>query len=141
MQHQRIANEKYISSNTIIIIMFKQFVDRHKELKWLEKTYKEKHNSFLIIYGRRRVGKTELIKYFSKDKPHIYFLAGTKLDNENIADLQNIMGDFLKDELFKRIEFRGWEDIFKEFIKKIDRPIIIIIDEFPYLIEQNKAIP
>ena len=121
--------------------MFKQFINRRKELEWLEKTYKEKHNSFLIIYGRRRVGKTELIKYFSEDKPHTYFLAGTKLDKENLTDLQNIMSDFLKDELFKRIEFRGWEELFKEFTKKIERPIIIIIDEFPYLIEQNKAIP
>jgi len=120
--------------------MFKQFIDRGKELKWLENTYKEKHNSFLIIYGRRRVGKTELIKHFSKDKSHIYFLAGTKFDKENLVDLQNIMGDFLKDELFKRIEFRGWDELFKEFTKKIERPIIII-DEFPYLIEQNKAIP
>jgi len=120
--------------------MFKQFIDRGKELKWLAKIYKEKHNSLLIIYGRRRVGKTELIKHFSKDKPHIYFLAGTKFDKENLVDLQNIMGDFLKDELFKRIEFRGWEELFKEFTKKIERPIIII-DEFPYLIEQNKAIP
>ena len=121
--------------------MFKQFIDRDKELRWLEKTHKETHNSFLIVYGRRRVGKTELIKYFSKDKPHVYFLAGTKFDKENIADLQNIMGDFLKDKLFKRIEFSGWEELFKEFIKKIEGPILFIIDEFPYLIEQNKAIP
>ena len=121
--------------------MFKQFIDRDKELKWLETTYKEKHNNFLIIYGRRRVGKTELIKCFSQDKPHIYFLAGTKFDKENLADLQNIMGDFLKDELFKRIEFRGWEELFKEFTKKIERSVIVTIDEFPYLIGQNKAIP
>ena len=124
-----------------MIIMFKQFVGREKELEWLEKAYQNMQNSFLILYGRRRTGKTELIKQFSKNKSHVYFLAGMKPENENICDLQNLMGDFLKDAIFKKIQFRGWEDLFIEFIKKTRKPIIITIDEFPYLIEENKAIP
>jgi len=125
----------------IIIIMFKQFINREKELEWLRKTHKNTQNSFLIIYGRRRVGKTELIKYFSKEKDHVYFLATTKSEKENLRDLQNIMADFLKDEIFKKIGFGGWEDLFKEFMKKVRKPLIVTIDEFPYLIEHNKAIP
>jgi uncharacterized protein len=121
--------------------MFKQFVDRKKELQWFEKNYQKKEDSFLVLYGRRRVGKTELIKQFIKDKPHIYFLAGTKTDKENISDLQKIMADFLKDDLFQKIKFDGWEELFKGFIKKIQKRIIIAIDEFPFLIEGNKAIP
>jgi len=116
-------------------------MDREKELEWLKKTYKNTQNSLLIIYGRRRVGKTELMKQFSKDKDHIYFLATTKSEQENLRDLQNIMADFLKDEIFKKIKFEGWEELFKEFTKKAEKPLITIIDEFPYLIEQNKAIP
>lgn len=121
--------------------MFKQFIGRRKELKWLEKTYKDTQNSFLIIYGRRRIGKTELIKEFSKDKDHIYFLATIKPEIENLRDMKNIMADFLKDEVFNRIEFRGWEDLFKEFTNKVKKRLIITIDEFSYLIEQNKATP
>ena len=125
----------------IIIIMFKQFVNRQKELKWFEKNYQKKEDSFLILYGRRRVGKTELIKQFLKDKPHIYFLAGTKTEKENISELQIMMADFLKDDIFKKIQFTGWEELFKEFVKKIKKQTVISIDEFPYLIEGNKAIP
>jgi len=121
--------------------MFKQFINREKELEWLRKAYKDARNSFLIIYGRRRVGKTELIKHFSKEKDHVYFLATTKSEKENLRDLQNIMADFLKDEIFKKIEFGGWEDLFEEFTKKVGRSLIISIDEFPCLIEHNKAIP
>ena len=43
------------------------FIDREKELETLNKEYK-KDNSFVILYGRRRVGKTTLIKEFIKDK-------------------------------------------------------------------------
>jgi uncharacterized protein len=121
--------------------MFKQFVNRQQELEWLEKNYQKKENNFLIIYGRRRIGKTELIKQFIKDKQHIYFLAGTKPDKENISELQTIMADFLKDDIFNKIQFAGWEELFKEFIKNLKKTIIVTIDEFPYLIEGNKAIP
>jgi len=48
-----------------------RFFDREKEIDFLEKKYKEKGFQFIIIYGRRRVGKTELIAYFSRGKPHI----------------------------------------------------------------------
>jgi len=120
--------------------MFKQFIDREKELKWLEKTYKNTQNGFLILYGRRRTGKTELIKQFLKNKPHVYFLAGTKPEKENIHDLQKLMGDFLGDTIFKKIQFKGWEDLFTEFTKKTKTPVTLVIDEFPYLIEENKAI-
>ena len=50
------------------------FVNREKEMETLEREYK-KENSFVVIYGRRRVGKTTLIKEFIKDKKAFYFFA------------------------------------------------------------------
>ena len=50
------------------------FIDREKELESLNKGYKKK-NSFVVLYGRRRVGKTTLIKEFIKDKKVFYFFA------------------------------------------------------------------
>ncbi len=47
------------------------FVNRTEELGYLEKLYKEKNARLLIIYGRRRIGKTELLRQFSKDKKHL----------------------------------------------------------------------
>ena len=55
--------------------MLLKFVNRVKELKILEERYRSKKPEFLIIYGRRRIGKTELIKQFAKDKDHFYFLS------------------------------------------------------------------
>ena len=50
------------------------FINREKELETLNKEYK-KDNSFVVLYGRRRVGKTTLIKEFIKDKKAFYFFA------------------------------------------------------------------
>jgi AAA+ ATPase superfamily predicted ATPase len=56
--------------------MFQLFVDRERELAFLEQHYNAKSAELIVIYGRRRVGKTELVTKFSKDRPHVYFLAG-----------------------------------------------------------------
>lgn len=120
--------------------MSKQFIDRNKELSWMENNSQVGKN-LLVLYGRRRVGKTELIKEFSKNKDHIYFLATKKPEKENLMDLQKQMAEYLGEDLFGKIEFEGWENLFKEFFKRIDGHITIAIDEFPYLIEVNKAIP
>ena len=56
------------------------FIDRKDETDFLEERYNKPGFDFFVIYGRRRIGKTELIKNFLKNKPHIYMLcnkAGT----------------------------------------------------------------
>ncbi len=69
--------------------MFQQFVDRESELRLLEETYEQNKSSLIIIYGRRRIGKTELVKQFIKEKGHVYFLADTRMDKDNIRELQS----------------------------------------------------
>ena len=53
----------------------KEFIGRKKELEFLNKEYNKKESSLIILYGRRRIGKTALINEFIKDKNAIYFLA------------------------------------------------------------------
>ncbi len=67
--------------------MIEQFINRAEELEWLERE-SLKENAFLVIYGRRRVGKTELIKRFIKDRKHVYFLATRSSDRDNIESLR-----------------------------------------------------
>ena len=50
-----------------------KFVNRKTELDFLNKKWVEKQSQLIIIYGKRRVGKTELSIQFAKNKPHIYF--------------------------------------------------------------------
>lgn len=123
--------------------MIQRFVNRKKELDFLEKHYTERPSSLIIIYGRRRIGKTELIKNFIKNKPHIYFLADNRGDYQNLKEMQQFMGEFLRDNLFVKADIREWTDLFEEFSERVEveEKVVIVVDEFPYLITSNKAIP
>jgi len=59
------------------------FVNRTEELAYLKRLYKEKNGRLLIIYGRRRIGKTELLRQFSKDKKHLFFPRTFLLNRSN----------------------------------------------------------
>ncbi len=124
-----------------------KFVDRIEEMKILEDARSAKGTSLFILYGRRRMGKTELISKFIGDRG-VYFLATTEGDGENIRSFNVIISKFLGDDSILKVSFDDWHSFFSvlasssSFQAKARRSkIIIAIDEFPYLIESNRAIP
>jgi AAA+ ATPase superfamily predicted ATPase len=122
--------------------MLQLFADRKQELQFLEQHYKTKTAELIIIYGRRRVGKTELTLQFSKNKPHLYFLADRRPEKELIQELKQRMSLYLKNESFAKLAVKDWIELFQEFTKwNKTQHTIIIIDEFPTLIEANHAVP
>src|SRR3989344_2075537 len=115
------------------------FVNRERELKFLLDKYKSKGFDFIVIYGRRRVGKTELVKQFIKDKKNIYFLADKRGTEFNINRFKDKISEFLDEP---RVELDTFEAVFSYLLKKIgDQRLIICIDEFSYLIEKDDSIP
>lgn len=122
--------------------MFQQFVNRGPELALLDELYYSPKAEFLITYGRRRVGKTELALRFAGDKKSLYFLAEERRDLENLRELQGIMGAFLQDKWFAKTEIKNWAELLRLFSEKIQgKKIILIIDEFPYLVKHNPGVP
>jgi len=114
------------------------FIDRKKEIEALNKEYK-KENSFVILYGRRRVGKTTLIREFIKDKRAFYFFADKQNENLQIERFKNQISEQFKDEFLKKIEIKDWDTLFDYLLTKIsNEKFIFIIDEFQYLCMINK---
>lgn len=116
-----------------------KFIDRERELSALEKFWKGKEAQMIVIYGKRRIGKTELIKQFIKGKPHIYSLAQRINEYENIRLLSEAVGEFFADEILMRKGFENWMWLFEYLRKHANRRLILVIDEFPYLAEANKG--
>ena len=77
--------------------MLRKFINRTEELTSLNRDYQSKAFSFTVIYGRRRVGKTELIHNFQQDKPHIYFLADRRGTKSNLYRFRKKAADFFDD--------------------------------------------
>ena len=122
--------------------MSQRFIKRDPESAFLNGEFSKNTSSFVVIYGRRRLGKTALINNFIKGKPALYFLASEEMESQNIASLKNLMVDFTGNPLLKKDFDFTWDDlveVFKDY-KKEERKILVI-DEFQYLGKVNKAIP
>ncbi len=118
------------------------FANRYKELKLLNDEYLSDKFAFSVLYGRRRVGKTTLLKEFIKDKPAIYFLVTLENINIVIQRLQNIIADFFNDSFLKSLNISDIKQLFEYLSsKKFDEKLIIIIDEFQYLSKIDNSMP
>lgn len=123
-----------------------QFINRKVELNFLETTYTKAHSQaqFVILYGKRRVGKTELIKHFIKDKPALYYLASKGTAKEQLGDISLITGNFFNETFITANTFGSWRQYFDYLGTKLaqaDTPMVLVIDEFPYLAHSNSAVP
>lgn len=102
-----------------------EFIGRKEELKYLEQLYNTKP-TFVVIYGKRRVGKTELIKQFTKNKLSIYYYIDNKKSlNQINEELQEILKE--KNLLEKDITLNTFKATLKYTLKQ---NIILAIDEF-----------
>lgn len=117
-----------------------KFIDRERELEALRKFWREKDAQLIVIYGKRRVGKTELIKQFIKGNPHIYFLAQKINEYENLKLFGESVGEFFDDDILRRKGFENWKWFFEYLRKNVKKRMVLVIDEFPYLAEANKGI-
>ncbi|MDZ7360435.1 MAG: ATP-binding protein [candidate division KSB1 bacterium] len=118
------------------------FFNREQELEFLNNKYREPGSQLIVIYGKRRVGKTELVKQFFEDKPHLYFLADKLPEPVQLVDLAGKVGGHFRDPLLAERGFGRWEQFFAYLkTKTVGKRLTIIIDEFPYLVESNPAVP
>ena len=118
------------------------FVNREKELQRLQEEYQNDDFRFSILYGRRRVGKTTLLKNYIYNKDAIYFLVTLESENIVLKRFQNIVADFFDDDFLRSVELSDIKQLFAYIAsKELPHKLIIIIDEFQYLSKINKSMP
>jgi len=120
----------------------RNFINREKEMQFLNKLHKSKSSELFILYGRRRVGKTQLSLEFLKNKKGIYYMCSEEGDLINIKNLQKELSKLVGTE-FNNLKIDNWYDLFSIFYKFYNstEKLILVIDEFPYLIKKNQSIP
>ncbi len=79
-----------------------KFIDRINEIETLEGNYKDRNSAFLVIYGRRRIGKSELIKHFMRGKNGIYMLAREEPKSMQLAYFSSLMAQFFHDKVLEK---------------------------------------
>lgn len=118
----------------------RRFVNRDEEICFLNNEYGKEESSFVVIYGRRRVGKTALIKEFVKDKNYFYFLSTEESESQNLKSFQTLAFEKFNVNMLRIENKLTWESIFAIIVNNLPRKkFIIAIDEFQYLTASNDA--
>ena len=94
-----------------------KFIDREDELSTLESEYARDGSALVIVYGRRRVGKTTLISEFIKDKPNLFFLASEESETQNRTAFKDRAAEFTGNELLREANVSSWDVIFKTIMQ------------------------
>ena len=115
------------------------FIGREKELNDLNTLYRQDKFQLFVLYGRRRVGKTTLLNEFCKGKDAIFYSAEQSNDKLNLEKFSSLIFQFYKEN---RLEpFSSWSNALLYLNERQkEKRLILVIDEFPYLVQKNKAL-
>ena len=120
----------------------KRFVDRQQEMETLQSEYAREGSALVILYGRRRVGKTTLIAEFIKDKNALFFLVSEESEVQNRSAFKEKVAEFTDSDLLRNADIKSWDVLFRSIM---DTPFeskpVIVLDEFQYLGKANPAFP
>lgn len=117
---------------------------RENELAALNDLYEKGEFQFAVIYGRRRVGKTRLIQEFCQDKKSVFYVAIEQNDVEALRQFTEVIKQsFQQDETLAFIDnFQNWDAALRFVANKAkSEQIVLVIDEYPYLVKSNKSLP
>lgn len=116
------------------------FIGRDKELIALNKLYQSDKFEFVVIYGRRRVGKTALINQFIGDKKSIYFMGLESNEKQNLENLSKSIIEF-SSGIQAETSFASFQSALEYIFKLAENErIILAIDEYPYVARSSKSL-
>ena len=117
------------------------FYCREEELRTMNNRYKKGHFECVVIYGRRRVGKTALINEFCKGKPTVYFSALNASSQENLEALSKAIYTCQNSDSTSTPTYRSYEDALEAITgMAMEKRLVFVIDEYPYLAKAEKSI-
>jgi len=120
-----------------------KFIGRKQEIELIKEDLEADRASLQVIYGRRRIGKTELILNALTNRRSIYFQAEAVTDRVNQQDFKNVIKKSIKPDHGALLDsIQGWENIF-EILRRESRgeELTVVLDEFPYLCQNEPGLP
>lgn len=119
-----------------------EIFDRDPEWEELRSCWLSRKPELYIVIGRRRAGKSFLLTHFSDACKGLYYQATKQTEKEQLRALSRVVGEHFGDAAFQYVAFPAWEDLFSYIIQKTaGEPLLLILDEFPYLSDAAPALP
>lgn len=121
--------------------MIREFIDREVETRLLEEEWGRQGGRMIILYGRRRIGKTRLFSEFIRGKEGIMYFAEDTAAPIQIRQLQEKCAQFYNDTLLASLEITSWDQLFTYLAQKpLPDRAYLVIDEFSYLIKNDRSV-
>ncbi len=118
------------------------FIGRERELGVLEELWGSADAELFVLYGRRRVGKTELLQQFCQGRKAVYFQAAQVREKDNLRAFRDALATSLDDPLAASIEFPDWGAALDFALERAGGERLgLVLDEFPYLCEATRGLP
>lgn len=115
-----------------------EFVDRIAETARLKAALAGERSALVVMYGRRRLGKSTLIKRVLSEGD-VYFLADRSEGQHQRLLLAKVIAQVFPD--FDKLTYPDWESLFRAVNYRTDRRFTLCLDEFPYIVEQSPELP
>lgn len=118
------------------------FINRSNELNGLNERYARGQEELFVVYGRRRIGKSALLREFCRGRRHVYFLATQVRERDNLEQFRETVAAVFPDPMLGSLSFASW-DAALTYLSRISEKeqLVLVLDEFPYLCQDNPALP
>lgn len=119
---------------------FKRLIDRGAELERINEALKREDTQFIVIYGRRRIGKSKLIKHIvNVQQKAVYFLSDLSAESVQRSAFSKVVASVI--DGFDKVIYPDWESLFRSMNNQLFDRITVCLDEFPYLVKSCDALP
>lgn len=115
------------------------FVGRKNELNQLEELYSRDSFQFVVVYGRRRVGKTSLINRFIQHKDAIFYTGIESNEKQNLENFSKSIYTYLNMTILNAIFQDFYSALEYIFELSLKQRLILVIDEYPYLAKASPS--
>lgn len=115
------------------------FLNRDREIQRIQRSiHSTQESHLLVIYGRRRLGKSTLLQHILREHD-IYYLAP---QSDKILQIQTLAAEIARTlPGFDEVEYSTWEALFKHIAFRCEPGTVVVLDEFPYLVAESPELP
>lgn len=118
-----------------------EFIGRERELQVLASAWDGPRSAFIPIYGRRRVGKSELILHFLRDKPALYYLGKKAPAGLQLREFLKVASAALAEPLLASYSVDGWSEALDAVMARREGKLALVFDEFQWIVESSPELP
>jgi uncharacterized protein len=119
--------------------MMLPFLNRRDEIRRLERAFAQAHSTLCCLFGRRRCGKSRLLREVVRDRKYVYYVG----DRRNAVLQQNALARAMASVLegFDRVQYPDWEVLLERWFDEAPPGTVMVLDEFPDLVQAEPAFP